>query len=493
MFVRSVGPAGEDLDPRDVVPAPTSALWRSRGRDFRSVLDAPVEALTEVDQLRLAAELTSCVAVLDWKRCKIASSLAIKDLDSPLTQRASEQCGGVQLIRLGGPETPRVSEGIVTELALVLGCSEQAARDFIAVGLDLRFRLRCTNNDFGGGRITYGHAKVISEATRTLPVEVAERLDARLADAAQTRPPARLRVLARGLVARADPAAAARRHAAGYAERSLSTFPIGDGIAAVSMNHDLTVASVIDDQLHTWALRRRRLDPTTSFSAHKADAAALLLLGRHPLTGRPLLPEGEGGPPMADGLTLSAEVTEQLTSGAADPRWLLPIRTEVRVTMPADTLLGIDDETCELDGHGPLTAGQARRLVLSAAPAVLRRVFTDPVDGSIMTLDAHRYPFRADQTEAIAALHPVSAFPGSTVPARRCDNDHRIAYKTGPPGCPDPPGQTVVANGQPLDRRRHRIRTHLDWRAAVDPDDAHTITWTSPHGLVFVVHDHDGA
>jgi hypothetical protein len=51
----------------------------------------------------------------------------------------------------------------------------------------------------------------------------------------------------------------------------------------------------------------------------------------------------------------------------------------------------------------------------------------------------------------------------------------------------------LSANGQPLSRRSHRIRTHLGWQATVDPDDPHTITWTSPHGLTFTVEDHHGA
>lgn len=37
------------------------------------------------------------------------------------------------------------------ELALAIGCSEHAVRDLVAVGLDLRYRLPQTDNDFGCG------------------------------------------------------------------------------------------------------------------------------------------------------------------------------------------------------------------------------------------------------------------------------------------------------------------------------------------------------
>ena len=214
-----------------------------------------------------------------------------------------------------------------------------------------------------------------------------------------------------------------------------------------------------------------------------------------------------------------------------DPGEFLPARTELRVTMSADTLLRLDEATCELDGHGPITAAQARRLVLAnCGSTTLRRVFTDPADDSVMFLDPQRYLFTTGQKEAILALHPISCFPGATTPGQRCDLDHRRPYQHGPPhaggedgseaggesagvqdgnsagvhdgdsagvhdgdSSADPPGQTVVPNGQPLGRRHHRLKTHGGWSCTVDPDDPHTITWTTPRGRTHICRDHDGA
>jgi hypothetical protein len=166
-----------------------------------------------------------------------------------MVMRALDLRGGINMVPLGGVDTPDVPESALPEIALAVGCSEHAARDLVAVGLDLRFRLPQTNNDFGGGRITYAHAKVISETTRELSVDRVDKLDARLAEAAQTRTPPRLRILARGLVAKADPAAMARRHQREYDARSTAMFPNGDGIGAFCVNHDLTTMCVIDDHL----------------------------------------------------------------------------------------------------------------------------------------------------------------------------------------------------------------------------------------------------
>ncbi len=466
------------------------------------MLNARVDALDAADQLRLIEETAACKAVLDWTHCRVASGLAIKDVSSPLVQQALERSGGCCLIRVAGSDTPTISEGIVTELALALSCSERSARDYIAVGLDLRFRLRCTNNELGGGRITFAHAKVISEATRSLDIDVCERLDERLSDEALSRTPARLRVLARRLVAKADPGGLAKRHAMAMADRSASIFPLGDGVAAFSFDHQLEVAVVIDDQLTAWARRRRAADPDTPFAAHRADAAALLLLGRHPLTGTDLLasssemwasPQHSTPPPTSPSLAATDQPHLPVGVMPARPTDVLPVRTEIRVTMGADTLLGLDDETCYLDGFGPLTADQARRLALQSSSTVLRRLFTDPLDDSVMTMDARTYRFSTRQVEAVRSLHPVSCFPGATTPADRCDIDHREPYRFGPPGTADPPGQTVVGKGQPLDRRHHRYRTHLGWVPVVDPTDPHTIHWTSPYGRTYTVRDHDGA
>ena len=482
------------VDPRDVPATPTSSLCRSRLPRYAAVLNESVDGLDAGNQLALADEVSACLATLEWVRCRLASGFAIQDFHSPLVQAARRRPGGIVSRRLGGPDTPEVAESTITELALSLGCSERLASDYIAVGLDLRFRLRCTNNDFGGGRLTWAHARVISESTRLLSTADAERLDERLADAAQTRTPARLRVLARRLAAKADPTAMARRHARAYDERGVAFFPLDDGIAAMCLDHRLEVMAVVDDQLERWARHRRSLDAATATSAHKADAALLLLLGRHPVTGRDLLrsaPEDDGVG-QAQAAVSDPDAVQTTTSAIClpGPEDVLPAHTELRVTMSADTLIGLDDTTCELDGHGPITAAQARRLALDGPASILRRLFTDPADDSVRFLDARTYRFTASQAESIRALHPMSTFPGATTPARHCDLDHRVPYRTGPP---DPAGQTVVANAQPLGRRHHRIRTHVGWTCQVDPVDQHTTYWTSPYGRRYVSQDAAGA
>lgn len=510
---------GRAVDPRDVPRSRGISLFCASQLDrFTSVLSANVEALDPENQLELGAELSSCVSTMEWMKCRVASSVAHKDAKEALaTAATSSGRGGPVMRQLGGPGTPKVSEFLLPEVALAFGCSEREATAYVGVGLDLRFRLRCTNAEFGGGRISYAAAKAIAEETRALPPETAEQLDAILAEAALSRTPARLRLLARRRAAAADPAATAKRHRHAVANRGAAMFSLGDGMGAFSLTTTLETAAVVADHVDAWAYKLRAQLPSVPLDAHRADAAARLLLGQHPLTGTSFLANTSAGDtPAADSPSCDS------VSGVGLDGWL-PARTELRVTMTADTLLGLDDATCELDGFGPLTAAQARQLALRSASSTLRRVFTDPADDSVLFLDARRYRFTGDQVACIATLHPYSTFPGATTRAAKCDIDHVQEYRVAPdrsaapdvsiaPDCSgspfiganrhagssdrcsasgDPPW-TVVTNAQPLGRRHHRLKTHGGWRVRNDPDDPHTFHWTSPRGRSYTTSDTDG-
>jgi hypothetical protein len=71
------------------------------------------------------------------------------------------------------------------------------------------------------------------------------------------------------------------------------------------------------------------------------------------------------------------------------PRPVNPGKPLVQVLMPFTTLLGADDQPCELVGHGPITADQAREI---AADAVLKRLVYDPLSGAL--LDHGRTTYR---------------------------------------------------------------------------------------------------
>jgi hypothetical protein len=93
---------------------------------------------------------------------------------------------------------------------------------------------------------------------------------------------------------------------------------------------------------------------------------------------------------------------------------------------------------------------------------------------------------RHDPPPRLAALvrttWPSCVFPGCTLPAHRCDLDHRIRYPDGP---------TCACNLQPLCRGHHRLRTTglITVRLlppGEDPDaPPGTLEWTTRAGLTY--------
>ncbi|TDQ62514.1 uncharacterized protein DUF222 [Actinomycetospora succinea] len=189
-------------------------------------------------------------------------------------------------------------------------------------------------------------------------------------------------------------------------------------------------------------------------------------------------PTGDGSPPDDSDSTDARDPVRGVRRGTRSP-----VRTEVRVTIGWDVLAGLSDRPGELEGHGPILAAMARRLA-SNPDAWWRRLFTDPVTGTASHLDARRYRPPAAMQDFVRARDMTCAAPGCRVPASRCDLDHVARYEHHRPG--GGTGPTRADKLKPACRRHHRIKTHGQWSAALEPDPdggaAPVITWTSPSG-----------
>jgi hypothetical protein len=129
------------------------------------------------------------------------------------------------------------------------------------------------------------------------------------------------------------------------------------------------------------------------------------------------------------------------------------------------TVAGLDDEPGYLDGYGPITAQELRRLAF-AADATWRRMVTDPVSGQI--LDYGRTTYRPPQPliDLTIARAQVCAFPGCHQPGHHCDIDHIVPYGEQ--------GETCPANTAPLCRRHHRCKTRGPFRYRLNRDGSHS-------------------
>jgi hypothetical protein len=180
--------------------------------------------------------------------------------------------------------------------------------------------------------------------------------------------------------------------------------------------------------------------------------------------------------------------------------------TLVSLTIPLSTFLGIADQPGQLDGHGPVAAGLARRIAADAAqdqPAwtAWRCIVTDDVHGTVLGVTDPIWTPRHDPperlTRLVTAITPTCVFPGCRAPARRCDLDHRIPYDPDDPTGDHGGGRTCSCNLQALCRGHHHQKTSGALRVRAVTDDpaapAGTLEWTLPSGVTCRTHPHVAA
>ncbi|WP_232216017.1 HNH endonuclease signature motif containing protein [Promicromonospora sukumoe] len=160
-----------------------------------------------------------------------------------------------------------------------------------------------------------------------------------------------------------------------------------------------------------------------------------------------------------------------------------PSRPVVRVTVPASTLLGLDDAPADLDGFGPVPAEVARLL---AEDATWQRLLTDPVTGVLTDYSTTTYKPGRVLRSAVEARDGTCTFVGCDAVAVSCDLDHIEPFDyeqdvrhSGEAGAVR--GQTRADNLHALCRRHHLLKTHAGWGVVRDPNTGIT-TWTTPSG-----------
>lgn len=241
------------------------------------------------------------------------------------------------------------------------------------------------------------------------------------------------------------------------------------------------VWGVVDEMAHQ--LRRVPGEERT-LSQLRADSLAGIVTGRLLPAGRLAaesrsLPVPERDPaPSADG--------EVCTCGGRAPAVrqvvrVTPTRPTVRITVPATTLLGVDDAPGELAGFGPVPAVTARAV---ATDATWQRLLTDPVTGVLTDCSTTTYQPGSVLRRAVQARDVTCTFPHCEHPAERSDLDHVVPFDhdLDPAGLPPgTPGQTRATNLHALCRRHHLLKTHGGWGVVRDPDTGVT-TWIAPSG-----------
>ena len=324
------------------------------------------------------------------------------------------------------------------EVATALRLSAHTAQRRIDVATALCNLLPATLSALARGDVSYFQALTIAEATEELDPALASAIERKVLIRAVDQTVAELRRSVRRAVLAADPVRAEAAHARAVTERTVRTWPMPDGMAEIRALLAAADAATVMSALNALAGRRWADDPS-GIDARRADALVAVFAGA---LADPDLPRAHRA------------------------------RPHVQVTVPAGTLLGLEDRPGDLAGYGPITAETARRL---AGTGVLRRLLTDPVDGRLLDYGRRVYRPPADLANFVMARDQVCTFPGCAMPAWRCDLDHRRPWAAG--------GTTDPDNIHLLCRRHHRAKDHGPWRARRNPDGS--TTWISPSGRTY--------
>jgi hypothetical protein len=422
----------------------------------------------------------------------------------------------------------------VEEIAGVLTISSPAAGALVTQSRQLR-SLPPAMDALSAGAVTWQHAKIIADETEGLGPAGAAALAAHFLDPDAPNPargaaagelvPSRFRTRVRNWRERHHPETLEKRHTKSAADRRMEYTPDRDGMAWLSLYIPAHQASAIWNRTTALARGLQSPDEPRTITQLRPDIAASLLLSAGPAltrtagtsTGQNTMGEGntsQGNPGQGNpgqrnavrthdgdqdtiGLTslAPADLDDSITAaagtatadhqapaaaeyesaggnGSADLGNVPVPKVDVLITVPVFALLGLTDEPAMLDGHGPIPASVARKLVANGANSFYR-VLVDPRDGAPLEIGRTNYRLTKAMKNALQLRDGKCTFPGCNNRTLDNDTDHLQAWRHG--------GHTGISNLAQLCPKHHHLKHATGWEPTTatkhEPPG-----WTSPTG-----------
>jgi hypothetical protein len=286
---------------------------------------------------------------------------------------------------------PGLHDMLGMELSMALHLTGAAADTLIRTATALTDRLPSTLAALADGTITDTVARTMVRATTTSRPAVAQAVDADVTPdtVAKGWNPEQVRRRAHRQVIAHDPDGAADRHHQARRDRHMARWMLSDGMAALKLTAPAQDIALIWEAATALADTAHTPDDDRTLGARRVDA--ITDLAHHVLNDDTLAAHLTGGAPLA---------TRQGR------------RPHVQVTIPYDVLLGAN-HPCHLDGHGAITADQAR---LIAADGTLTRLVTDPLSGTLLDYGRTRYDPPDTLRQFVITREQTCSFVGCTTP-----------------------------------------------------------------------------
>lgn len=478
--VADSGAAGET----DVV----SAYWNGLDDDGRSPslaeqLDADTQ-LSRVDLIEIVAHSAATMAAAQYRMlqaisvireeheeeygCEVAAAGADESTVAEIAEASSVAWSG------GNPRAQFGPDGLdrtVADVGAVLSISPAAARELIAAGEAVRYRLPETGAMVAQGRIDLSRFRIAVARTALCEPESLTEIDIRLAREIGSRDhmsTQRFTSLVDTIVARVDADALRRRKARARAGRNVRIRPdrFTPGAARLSAQLDQLDGARMDARLSAMAAAVHPGDPRTT-AQRRADALLALAQGNDrlvcacPACAAPIHPgdtpaddtPADDTPADADaGCSCSCAEHRHSSSGAG-----AFVSGTVFVVANESTLDGADDDPGYLDGVGVVDADTVREI---AAAEFSRRVGVSR-ELAVQGLDGWAYRPGKRMQAFVRAGEICCTWPGCNSPVWTTDLDHTVPFDHAQP---TRGGPTCDWNLKPLCRFHHRIKTFGRWR-----------------------------
>lgn len=407
------------------------------------------------------------------------------------------------------PERELAYRSLRLEVAALLHESEAVAERLLQAAYDAKHHFRETLVALSEGEISLNHLKTIANegCVLTAPGSVgqAERLAAyerAVLDIARVESPNRLRPVARRLAAAHSQETVEQQHERAAQKRCIRVVDAGDGMSDLIAHLPAPEAHAIFDRVARVAKKLATVaelpagsqdggaqaggaeaadaaiaGASRSVAAVRADVFCDLLLGRVGATagaasgidghiqlvvpsdllepGTALNGARESGTESGFVGGVVGGVVRSLAPAAGGPERLL--RGQWQHERPV----------AELIGHGPIDAGTARELAVTASGWELVSI---DVGGTVLSVNRYRPTPQMRRLLGARDLHCRA--PGCRVPAHRCDIDHTRDAALG--------GETSTTNLAHLCRGHHVLKHHTDWQVSQQPNG--DMNWVSPTG-----------
>src|SRR5665213_1612196 len=336
------------------------------------------------------------------------------------------------------------------EIGARLSISSGSASFRLGLALDLAGPLAATGAALAAGEIDVQKAHSIADGCRYLDPSTAVEVESSVLARAGDQTNAQVKKAVRKAAITADPVAAQKRHVAARNERGVWLTPLDDGMAELRAVMAAAEALKVYNVLTAAALSAKL---NGGESRNTAQLRADFLLA----------PFDEA---IATG-ELSGVVPTKLAFGSRGCG-------EANLTVPASVIMGVSNVPGELTGYGAITAEVSKEL---ARNRVIRRIVTNPVDGSFLAADTATYRPSAVLRRHIQLRDGTCRFKTCDRPSLVCALDHSKRH---------PDGRTCEGNMGPFCERHHIFKHLLDGVLAhLKQPNTGTFVWTMPTGHVY--------